>query len=453
MSSRNANEKPETEATQAARPPTQPKFEWFQNLFKFLCWTPPRCRYDPDREFPFTLALNLLFSFASVVTVANLYYAYPILNKIASDFGITYQKASLIPTLLQAGYGSGNLFLCPLGDLLRPRPLIIPLVLVSATIWLGLCVTTSFSAFCALSFLTGFTAVTPQLMVPLADALAPPARRVRAISIVFAGLMFGQVLPRILSGVVTEYTNWRNIFWLALGLQIFLLVLLWLFFPDYPPNDAEGLSYPQMLWSMLRLIFVQPILAYGCLTSMLSNAAMSSFWTTLTALLAAPPYDFSPMKIGLFSFVAIVPVAVVPLYSSLVIEHFVTYLPVSIALTCGLSGVAVGIFTGTFTLAGVVIQALAIDFGVDATSIAYRSAVYRAVPKSRNRVNVVYMTSAFIGQLIGTSAGNAIYAQGGWSRVGIAGMALLASCLVLTFVRGPRENGWIGWKGGYSVRK
>ncbi|TDZ48354.1 putative uncharacterized transporter YgaY [Colletotrichum trifolii] len=202
------------------------------------------------------------------------------------------------------------------------------------------------------------------------------------MSVVFGGLMLGQVLPRVISGALTSFTSWRNVYWAALGLQFLLLGLLWLFFPDYPSNNANSSTSPvQLLWRVVRLAFTEPILAYGCIVSLLSNAAMSSFWTTLTALLASDPFGFSSLQIGLFSLTAIDPVVLVPLYSSFVVEHVATYLAASIALICGIAGVAVGTFTGTFSLVGLVFQALAIDFGVDSTSIAYRSAIYDAVPR------------------------------------------------------------------------
>ncbi|KAF6799458.1 membrane protein [Colletotrichum sojae] len=455
MSTSNDTEKPalpdptEEALVSSSKPATKP----WERFLSVLGWTPPRCRHHPDQEFPFTLSLNLLFSLASTITVANLYYAYPVLNKIADDFDINYEKASLIPTLLQAGYGAGILLLCPLGDLKRLRPFILTLVLVSTTIWLGLCAATSFAASCVLNLLAGFTSVTPQMMLPLTDSIAPPARRVRAMSIVFAGLMFGQVLPRVLSGVVTEYADWRTIYWTALGLQVGLFGLLWLLLPDYEPNNPGGVNYVQLIWSVLSLAFTQPILAYGCLISLLSNAAMSSFWTILTALLASSAYAFSPMQIGLFSLVAIAPVVLVPLYSSFVIEHFAAYLATSIPLALAVGGVAVGTFVGPISLGGLIVHALAIDFGVDSTSVAYRTAIYSAVPKGRNRVNAAYTTCSFIGQMIGTKVGNSLYASGGWLRVGIASISFLVGSLVILFARGPREVRWFGWKGGYSVRK
>lgn len=68
------------------------------------------------------------------MTVANLYYNQPILNKIAQEFGVTYEESSQVATLLQSGYAAGIVLILPLGDLLERRLFIISLVFVTASL-------------------------------------------------------------------------------------------------------------------------------------------------------------------------------------------------------------------------------------------------------------------------------------------------------------------------------
>jgi predicted MFS family arabinose efflux permease len=51
---------------------------------------------------------------------------------MADDFGVTGERASLVPTLLQCGYACGLLFIIPIGDIARRRPLIIGLIFVTS---------------------------------------------------------------------------------------------------------------------------------------------------------------------------------------------------------------------------------------------------------------------------------------------------------------------------------
>ena len=63
------------------------------------------------------------------------------------------------------------------------------------------------------------------------------------------------------------------------------------------------------------------------------------------------------------------------------------------------------------------------------------------------------MVSVFCGQLMGTAAGNRLYAQGGWVRSGSASVGFVCAALVICIFRGPHETGWVGWGGGYKMRK
>lgn len=172
------------------------------------------------------MALNILFAFAGCFTVANLYYSHPILNLLAQEYQTTDQEASYVPTLAQAGYAVGLFLLNPLGDLVRRRPLVLLLVWFTATVWIGLCLTRSFQVFLALTFVTGFSTVTPQLMMPLVGELAPANRKATALSVVVSGLLLGMLIARLLSGVVALYIGWRYIYWIAFCLQYIILVLL-----------------------------------------------------------------------------------------------------------------------------------------------------------------------------------------------------------------------------------
>ena len=76
--------------------------------------------------------LVLLFALACGISVANLYYAQPVLDNIAKSFGTSSGTAGLVVTFAQIGYAIGLAFLVPLGDLLARRGLVPAVLAVTA---------------------------------------------------------------------------------------------------------------------------------------------------------------------------------------------------------------------------------------------------------------------------------------------------------------------------------
>lgn len=391
------------------------------------------------------------------------------MNVLAEEFNVSNERASQIPTMMQAGYAAGLLFICPLGDIFRRRAFVLILVFFTATMvshhlcwfrifinwqkWLGLCLTKSFPVFLAISFITAVTTVTPQLMLPLVGDLAPPHRRATALSIVVSGLLLGMLIARLLSGILTQYTSWRSIYWFSFGVQYLILILLFFFMPDYPSTNPDGINYFKMLWSIVRMLFQYPVLVQACIVGFLTSSTFTSYWTTLTFLLSSPPYSYNSVTIGLFALIGIGAMVFGPFYSKAIIDRFVPLFSVILGLCYCLTGVIIGTYTGKHTVAGPIIQAFAIDLGIQTSQIANRSAIYAIAPKGRNRVNTAYMVSVFCGQLAGTAIGNKLYAQGGWIISGSASVAFVGAALCVCFSRAPWEKGWIGWHGGWGVRR
>ncbi|KAH6856918.1 major facilitator superfamily domain-containing protein [Chaetomium sp. MPI-CAGE-AT-0009] len=367
------NEKPVRDSTPATSgigdtpalgAPGPTKWSTLRRVWK---WKPKAARYDPESPPEFTIWLNILFSFASCFTVANLYYNQPILNRIAETFDVTFEKASSVATLMQAGYAGGLLFICPQGDIFPRRPFILALVTFTATLWLALCLTTTFPLFQTLSLLTGLTTVTLQLMLPLVGDLAPPRRRASCLALVVSGLSLGVLLARLLAGVLAAYTAaWQNVYWFGLGVQWLVVGGLYAWMPDYPGgnlNEGGGCGG-------LTLGGGVGVVAF------LLSAVFTSFWTTVSFQLASPPFGYGSVVVGLFGLIGVVVILAAPVYSRLVIDKVVPLASAIMGLSVELVGVVVGTFTGSFHVAGPVVQAIAIDLGSQFTQIGNRAAVY-----------------------------------------------------------------------------
>jgi predicted MFS family arabinose efflux permease len=265
--------------------------------------------------------------------------------------------------------------------------------------------------------------------------------------------MLGMLIARLLSGILTNYTSWRTIYYLAFGLQYLICALLFFFLPDYPSTNPEGITYVRILYSIGQHLFTYPTLVQACLIGLVTGAIFTNFWTTLTFLLASEPYNLSPIMIGLYSLIGLLGILAGPPISRVLIDRYTTLFSVFIGLTTILLGVCIGTYTGTITLAGSVIQSIVMDIGITTAQIANRSAIYAIAPKARNRVNTAYMVALFCGQLMGTAMGNRLYAEGGWIASGSASVGFGCVGLLIAAAKGPWTDKWVGWKGGFSIRR
>lgn len=261
------------------------------------------------------------------------------------------------------------------------------------------------------------------------------------------------LLARVLSGIVTEYTGWRTVYWIALGLQFFIFALLWLFMPDYPSTNPSGLSYLQILRSLARLVARHPSLVQAALIGLAISGVFTLYWTTLTFLLAGAPYNYDSLVIGMFGLIGVAAILLTPLTGRHVIDKYSASLGLLVGLASILGGQLIGTFAGLHSVAGPVLQAFLVDFGIQTAQVSNRTTIYKLDASARNRINSVYMLGVFCGQVMGTSTGAPLYHRYGWIGSGSAGVAFAGLALVLLAVRTPAEKRWVGWSGGWREGK
>ncbi|KAJ3885068.1 major facilitator superfamily domain-containing protein [Lentinula edodes] len=444
-----------------ATPPDSDKLaNWYTPKDFGLIPIPKRLRYDPDKPFHFGMFLNVLFGVTSTFSVANLYWCQPILIELATNFDVSYDEISKLPTLIQAGYATGLIFISPLGDLVRRRQLLLILIIISASLTIGLSLTHSLRTFQVLSFLTGISSVTPQVLLPLTADLAPPSRRATALSIVFSGLLFGILIARVFSGLIAQFADWRITYYMSIGVQWGLVVVLFWIVPDYPPKNAgkdghgveneEGrgkLGYGRIMWTMAKFSVTEPVLIQGCLCNLGSAAAFSSFWVTLTFLLGGEPYNYSTLIIGLFGLIGMVGVALAPLVGRF-IDFLVPWQASLVACLGLLLFQIVQVVGNGLSVAAVIIATIGLDVFRQMLETSVAISIFSIAPHARARLNAIYILSLFIGQVIGSSAGTKIFLTYGWRATAAMTLGLTAWALLMLMMRGPGcdRYTWFGFR-------
>jgi predicted MFS family arabinose efflux permease len=381
---------------------------------------------------PRTLSRGMiyLFAFACGATVANLYYAQPILNTLAKSFHASTGVVGLVATSAQVGYAIGLALLVPLGDLIARR-LLVPIVLAVTALSLAACAfAPSIGVLAGLSLLVGAGSVAAQLLVPMAASLAAEEERGRVVGVVMSGLLMGILLARTMSGLLAQALGWRSIFVVAALISAGLAVVLRRKLPV--EEERARVSYVQLLLGVVRLMTSESILRRRALFGALAFGAFSVFWTTMSFLLAGSPFHYGSMRIGLFGLVGAGGALMANFAGRLVDRGRSKATTLIFAALIATSFVM--LWWGRHDLVMLILGILVLDAGVQGLHVTNQSLVYKLAPQLRSRVTSAYMVSCFIGGAVGSAAGSEAFALYHWAGVCILGALAAAAALMVAVV-------------------
>lgn len=218
-------------------------------------------------------ALVLLFAVACGLSVANVYYAQPLLDVLGAEFAIGQAGVGLLFGATQAGCALALLLVVPLGDLLERRRLMFVqlLLLVLSLLLVGFAGDTLGLALGLLGLGLLGTAMTQGLLA-YAAALAAPGERGRVVGAAQGGVVIGLLLARSLAGLLADLGGWRSVYLVSAASMGGLGLLLWRVLPAAPSNEL-GLTYRQLLGSMFGLLASQRVLQVRGLLGLLMFAA------------------------------------------------------------------------------------------------------------------------------------------------------------------------------------
>ena len=375
---------------------------------------------------------------ASGATVANLYYNQPLLAIMAQGFHVTPDTAGFIPMLTQIGYAVGILLFVPLGDVVERRQLIVTMLWATAVSLALAALSPNIIWLLGTSFAIGMTAISAQVMVPLAAQLAEPQSRGKVVGTVMSGLLIGILLARTVSGFVGAALGWREMYWLAATIMAGLAVIMSKKLPYSRP--ASNTAYLQLMRSLLSIARSQPVLREAAIIGAACFGAFSAFWSTLVFLLAQQPYHYGSEVAGLFGLVGVVGAIAAPIVGKLADRS-------SPRLTVGwgiaLTTLAFLTFWGLgYQLWGLVLGVIVLDLGVQMAQISNQARIYSLPQEIHNRLNAVYITFYFVGGALGSFLGAYGWSHWQWSGVCVFGLLLLVGAWI-TFWQGQRKAGYL----------
>ncbi|NUF82635.1 MFS transporter [Acinetobacter seifertii] len=371
----------------------------------------------------------LLFAIASGASVANVYYAQPLLDILAKDFNVSHASIGSVVTATQIGCALALLFLVPLGDLVNRRRLMTLQLLALVSALLVVAFAHSVSVLLAGMLAVGLlgTAMTQGLIAYAASAAAPHEQG-HVVGTAQSGVFIGLLLARIFSGGISDIAGWRGVYFCAAILMLILALPLWKRLPHLKTQPVN-MRYLQLLTSMFKLLHQEKVLQVRGVLALLMLAAFNIFWSALVLPLSAPPYSFSHTVIGAFGLVGAVG-ALAAARAGYWADHGYAQRTSAIALLILLSA-WVPLSLMDYSLWALIIGIVLLDLGGQALHVTNQSMIFRTHPEAHSRLVGLYMLFYAVGSGLGAISTTATYAYAGW--LGVCTLGASVSCLALLF--------------------
>ncbi|MBY4895948.1 MFS transporter [Cupriavidus sp. AU9028] len=413
-------------------------------------WSSP-CDALPACQPPLLPAASvLLFATASGLSVANVYFAQPLLDALAAEFAIRQASVGGVITATQLGCAIALLMLVPLGDRIDRRRLmaaqLLALVVALGVVGFAPSVPVLLAGMFGVGLLG--TAMTQGLIAYAATA-AGAGEQGRVVGAAQGGVFIGLLLARVFAGAVSDVAGWRGVYLCSAGLMLALALALWRRLPALPVA-ADAASYPRLLASMLTLLREERVLQVRGVLAMLMFAAFNIFWSAVVLPLSAAPWQLSHTAIGALGLVGAVGALAAALAGRWADRGYGQHTSCAALFLLLLSWWPLSRLDQSLwpLLLGIVM----LDLGGQALHVTNQAMILRARPQAHGRLVGLYMLFYAVGSGAGAIATTATYARAGWQGVCVlgAGVSLLAMLFwaatrrgISLATSGPQDRGGV----------
>lgn len=371
----------------------------------------------------------LLFAIASGASVANVYYAQPLLDILAKDFNISHASIGGVVTATQIGCALALLFLVPLGDLVNRRRLMALqlLALISALLVVAFAHSTVVLLIGMLSVGLLGTAMTQGLIAYAASATAPHEQG-HVVGTAQSGVFIGLLLARVFSGGISDVAGWRGVYLYAAIIMLMLALPLWKRLPHLK-SQSVTMRYSQLLVSMLELLHQEKVLQVRGVLALLMFAAFNIFWSALVLPLSEPPYNFSHTVIGAFGLVGAIGALAAARAGYWADRGYAQRTSLLALLILLLAWGPLSLMA--YSLWALLIGIVLLDLGGQALHVTNQSMIFRTRPEAHSRLVGLYMLFYAVGSGLGAISTTVTYAYAGW--LGVCTLGASVSLLALLF--------------------
>ena len=377
----------------------------------------------PDRSLRL---ITVTLAFACGATVANIYYAQPLLGLISTSLHVSESVATTVVTATQLGYLLGLLFLVPLGDLLENRAFASRTLLGTALALLVAGLAPDATLFIAVCVVVGISSTVCQVLVPLAAHFAPPDRRGHVVGQVMSGLLVGILLARTVSSLVASVASWRTIYVVSAVMMVGLSLALRQVLPQRRTDPNS--SYGDLLRSVARLVKDEPVLRTRALCQALMFGAFTCYWTGIAYELV-DAHGLSQRQIAVFALVGAAGAVSAPIAGRVGDRGHGQAGRVVMMVLGAVSLLLADL--GASSVVALAVAAILLDLATQSHQVLGQRDIYALRDDARARITTVYMSTVFAGGTLSSAAAGWLHSRWGWSGVSLFAAALPCLAIVV----------------------
>jgi predicted MFS family arabinose efflux permease len=382
--------------------------------------------------------LRVLLATVCGVSVANVYYAQPLLDQIGADLNVRAGGLGLVTGATQFGYLLGLVLIVPLGDLVSRRLLITAHALAAAAGLVAVGLSGDAVVFFAASAFVGMACVVVQVVVAYAAALSAPGQRGAVVGTVTSGVVAGILLARTASGLVADLLGWRAVYLMSAALMLVMAITLSLLLPRDSGPKAR-VPYPALISSVLALTAHDKTFRVRSVLGLLMFGCFGAVWGSIALPLSAAPWHLSAGKIGLFG-IAGAAGALSAGRAGRFADHGHAQAVSGISLVL-LTLSWAGTRAAPYSLPLLAIGVVLLDLAGQALHVTNQHLIVGSDPAASSRMISSYMVYYSVGTSGGAIAATSLYGLAGWGAVSALGAGLSALALLVWSADRLRQRG------------
>ncbi|HKM95889.1 MAG TPA: MFS transporter [Buttiauxella sp.] len=382
------------------------------------------------RGSPQFMRVTLALFSAGLATFALLYCVQPILPVLSHEFGVSPASSSISLSVSTVMLALGLLFTGPLSDAIGRKPVMVTALLLASSCTLISTMMTSWHGILVMRALIGLSlsGVAAVGMTYLSEEMHPSVVAF-SMGLYISGNSIGGMSGRLLSGVLTDFFNWR-IAVAAIGcFALASALMFWKILPESRHFRPSSLR-PKTLFINFRLHWRDPGLPLLFAQGFLLMGAFVTLFNYIGYRLMQGPWYLSQAVVGLLSVAYLTGTWSSPKAGAMTAK-FGRGPVIIVSTAVMLFGLVLTVFS---PLAIIFIGMLLFSAGFFAAHSVASGWIGPRAKRAKGQASSLYLFSYYLGSSLAGTLGGIFWHQFGWTGVA----SFIGSLLVISLWVGTR---------------